>query len=261
MALFQKTKDSPDAPSLPAPRLEAAPVVPGEAAAECMRVGQMLVEGEQLTAREPGDRAVGRERRPAAVRRHRARSFGVDRAELAKAVAEVTEVAAARHEGDRAARQRQGLPRREDRPRPLRDRHRRGGRNARRPRGRPVAPRRRAPSRPLPVDPCAGPSPTRPRSARSSTARYRADADIDRLVKAFEVGDDQSKAGGGRRRGQPRRPGPDRPARQPHRQPGDARPHVATSTSSRSTTSCASGSASTVTWSRRSACRSACTRR
>ena len=49
MALFQKTKETTEG-SLPAPRPQAALAVPGEAAAECMRVGQILVEGEQLSA-------------------------------------------------------------------------------------------------------------------------------------------------------------------------------------------------------------------
>ena len=68
-----------------------------------MRVGQLLVESEQLAAEnlatalsvangdllQFADIVLGR--------------FGVGRAELAKAIAEVTEVAAARFEGDRAA--------------------------------------------------------------------------------------------------------------------------------------------------------------
>src|SRR6185295_11570394 len=92
MALFQKTKESPtDAePSLPRPLATLA--APGEAANECMRVGQLLVESEQLAAEnlaialsgangdllQFADIVLGR--------------FGVDRAELAKAIAEVTEV-------------------------------------------------------------------------------------------------------------------------------------------------------------------------
>ena len=49
MALFQKTKDSTDgAPSLPRPQVPMA--APGEAAAECMRVGKLLVDSEQLSA-------------------------------------------------------------------------------------------------------------------------------------------------------------------------------------------------------------------
>ncbi|MDP9463744.1 MAG: hypothetical protein M3P52_03900, partial [Actinomycetota bacterium] len=49
MALFQKTKDPLDTPpSLPRP--VAAVALVGEAAAECMRVGQILIEIEQLSA-------------------------------------------------------------------------------------------------------------------------------------------------------------------------------------------------------------------
>ena len=54
---------------------QAPAAEPGEAAAECMRVGQLLVEREQLGAENLATRTVGRQRRPAAIRRHRARTF------------------------------------------------------------------------------------------------------------------------------------------------------------------------------------------
>src|SRR3954452_6450127 len=93
MALFQKTKESPDvASSLPRPTLPFAS--PGESGAECMRVGQILVDGGQLAAEnlaialstangdllQFADIILGR--------------FGGGRAELTAAIAEVTEVAA-----------------------------------------------------------------------------------------------------------------------------------------------------------------------
>ena len=61
MALFQKTKDPTEAaPSLPRPQAPTA--APGEAAAECMRVGQILVESEQLTPENLAIGIVGRQR-------------------------------------------------------------------------------------------------------------------------------------------------------------------------------------------------------
>jgi type IV pilus assembly protein PilB len=92
MALFQKTKDSPDAPSLPAPRLEAAPVVPGEAAPECMRVGQLLVEREQITADHLAS-ALSGANGDLLQFADTVLKLGADRVEVAKAVAEVTEIA------------------------------------------------------------------------------------------------------------------------------------------------------------------------
>ncbi|MEP7204494.1 MAG: GspE/PulE family protein, partial [Ilumatobacteraceae bacterium] len=92
MALFQKTKEAPDAAPASLPRPVAAVSIAGEAAPECMRVGQILVESEQLSAEnlatalssangdllQFADIVLGR--------------FAVDRGPLAKAIAEVTEV-------------------------------------------------------------------------------------------------------------------------------------------------------------------------
>src|SRR5436190_14352804 len=92
MALFQKTKDPTEAaPSLPRP--QAAMAAPGEAAAECMRVGKILVDTEQLTAENLASALSGAngdllQFADAMLK------LGVGRAELAKAVSEVTEVPA-----------------------------------------------------------------------------------------------------------------------------------------------------------------------
>ncbi|MEY2401412.1 MAG: type pilus assembly protein PilB, partial [Ilumatobacteraceae bacterium] len=194
MALFQKTTKDPTAdvaPSLPRPTVAAA--LPGEAAAECMRVGQLLIEGEHLNpdnlavalAAANGDllqfadTVLGR--------------FGVDRVELAKAIAEVTEVALL----DSKAIE---LP---DNAKDFLD--------EKIVRAHcvigvadedgtivviaadPSPPRRRA------VEAAAG-RPLRWTVADPATIRtfidrtYRANDEIERLVKVFEVGDDQSKA-------------------------------------------------------------------
>ena len=92
MALFQKTKESNDA-SLPLPRPQAAAVVPGEAAAECMRVGQMLVESEQLSAENLASALAGANGDLLQFADIVLGRFGVDRGEVAKAIAAVTEVA------------------------------------------------------------------------------------------------------------------------------------------------------------------------
>src|SRR5471032_1433930 len=92
MALFQKTKDSPDI-SASLPRPQAPLAVPGESAAECMRVGQVLVESEQLAAENLAialSSANGDLLQFADIVLVR---FGVDRGLLAKAIADVTEVA------------------------------------------------------------------------------------------------------------------------------------------------------------------------
>src|SRR4249919_1671846 len=93
MALFQKTtKETPDAPvSLPRP--EAPVAVPGEAAAECMRVGQILVETEQLSTENLAS-ALSSANGDLLQFADNMIRFGVGRVELSKAIAEVTEVAA-----------------------------------------------------------------------------------------------------------------------------------------------------------------------
>ena len=92
MALFQKTKEASDA-SLPLPRPQAAVVVPGEAAAECMRVGQMLVESEQLSAENLASALAGANGDLLQFADLVLGRFAVDRGAVAKAIAAVTEVA------------------------------------------------------------------------------------------------------------------------------------------------------------------------
>ncbi|MEO8266126.1 MAG: ATPase, T2SS/T4P/T4SS family, partial [Ilumatobacteraceae bacterium] len=92
MALFQKTKETSDA-SLPLPRPQAAVVVPGEAAAECMRVGQVLVESEQLSAENLASALAGANGDLLQFADIVLGRFAVDRGEVAKAIAMVTEVA------------------------------------------------------------------------------------------------------------------------------------------------------------------------
>ncbi len=92
MALFQKTKDSPEvAPSLPRPQAPAAE--PAEAAAECMRVGQLLVEREQLGPENLATALAGANGDLLQFADIVLGRFAVDRNEIAKAIAEVTEVA------------------------------------------------------------------------------------------------------------------------------------------------------------------------
>ena len=92
MALFQKTKESNDA-SLPLPRPQAAAAVPGEASAECMRVGQMLVESGQLSAENLASALAGANGDLLQFADIVLGRFAVDRGEVAKAIAVVTEVA------------------------------------------------------------------------------------------------------------------------------------------------------------------------
>ncbi len=192
MALFQKTtKDSPDT-TLPAPRLEAPPVVPGEAAAECMRVGQLLVEREQITAEHLASALSGAN----GDLLHFADTvlkLGADRGEVGKAIAEVTEVALLDSKAielpDNAkdfldekivrAHCVIGIAEEEGAIVVIA--------------ADPTPARRRA------VEAAAG-RPVRWTVADPATIRtfidrvYRANDEIERLVKVFEVGDDQSKA-------------------------------------------------------------------
>src|SRR4051794_7485839 len=92
MALFQKTKESTEAaPSLPRPQAPIA--VPGEAAAECMRVGKILVDTEQLSAENLAS-ALANANGDLLQFADGMLKLGVGRAELANAVAEVTELPA-----------------------------------------------------------------------------------------------------------------------------------------------------------------------
>jgi type IV pilus assembly protein PilB len=192
MALFQKTKDSPAdaAPSLPRPL--AALAAPGESAGECMRVGQILVENEQLAAEnlatalsvgngdllQFADIVIGR--------------FGVDRLELAKAVAEVAEVALLDSKSiELPENAKEFLDENTVRANCVIGIAEEDG---------------------VLVVIAADPSPARRRAIEAAAGRpvrwtvsdpvtirtfidrvYRANDDIERLVKNFEVGDDQSK--------------------------------------------------------------------
>ena len=259
MALFQKTKDSPDAPlPLPRPRLRLS--VPGEAAAECMRVGQLLVDGEQLVADNLATALSGANGDLLQFADIVLGRFGVGSRRTDQGDRRGHRGRCTRLEDDRAARQRQGLPRREDRPRSLRDRHRRGGRRDRRHRRRPEpgAPscRRGRRGTSCAVDRCR--SGDDPHVHRPHLPRQRRDRTAGQGLRGRRR---PEQGGCRRRRGQPRRSGPDHPVGQPHRQPGDARPNLRHPRRAARRASCASGSASTVTSSRRSACRSACTRR
>jgi type IV pilus assembly protein PilB len=192
MALFQKTKDPTEAASsLPRPQMPA-PIV-GESAAECMRVGQLLVEAQHLNAEnlatglaaangdllQFADILLGR--------------FGVGRAELTQAIAEVTEVPAMDSKAIL-------LP---DNAKELLD--------ERIVRAHCVI--GIAEENGAIVVIAADPSPARRRAVESAAGRavrwtvadpatirtfidrtYRADDEIDKLVRTFEVGDDQSKA-------------------------------------------------------------------
>jgi type IV pilus assembly protein PilB len=191
MALFQKTKDSPDAPSLPAPRLEA-PVVAGEAAAECMKVGQLLVEREQITAEHLAN-ALSGANGDLLQFADTVLKLGADRVELAKAIAEVTEVALLDSKAielpenakdfleEKIVRAHCVIGIAED-----------GGALV-------VISADPTPARRRAVEAAAG-RPVRWTVADPATIRtfidriYRANDEIERLVKVFEVGDDQSKA-------------------------------------------------------------------
>ena len=192
MALFQKTKDSTDgAPSLPRPQAPMA--APGEAAAECMRVGKLLVDSEQLSAENLATALSSANGDLLQFADSMLGKFGVGRAELSKAIAEVTEVPALDSKAlevpenakdfldEKVVRANCVIGVAEENGALVviaAD---------------PTATRRRA------VEAAAG-RPVRWTVADPATIRtfidriYRANDEIDRLVKAFEVGDDQSKA-------------------------------------------------------------------
>ena len=193
MALFTKKIEPTEAPpAFSPPRPQAAAATPGEAAAECMRVGQLLVDGDQLAVEnlaialsaangdllQFADIVLGR--------------FTVGRAELTKAIAEVTEV----HALDSKAI---ALP---DNAKDLLDEKivrahcviaiaEEDGAIV-------VIAADPSPARRKAVEAAAG-RPVRWTVADPATIRtfidrtYRADDEIERLVKGFEVGDDQSK--------------------------------------------------------------------
>jgi len=192
MALFQKTKDSTDgAPSLPRPQVPMA--APGEAAAECMRVGKLLVDSEQLSAENLATALSSANGDLLVFADSMLGKFGVGRAELSKAIAEVTEVPAldskALEVPDNA---KEFLDEKVVRANCVIGVAEENGALVVIA-ADPTAARRRA------VEAAAG-RPVRWTVADPATIRtfidriYRANDEIDRLVKAFEVGDDQSKA-------------------------------------------------------------------
>jgi type IV pilus assembly protein PilB len=192
MALFQKTKDSPAdaAPSLPRPL--AALAAPGEAAGECMRVGQILVESEQLVAENLATALSGANGDLLQFADIVLGRFGVDRSELAKAVAEVAEVALLDSKSiELPENAKDFLDEKTVRANCVIGIAEEAG---------------------VLVVIAADPSPTRRRAVEAAAGRpirwtvsdpitirtfidrvYRANDDIERLVKTFEVGDDQSK--------------------------------------------------------------------
>jgi type IV pilus assembly protein PilB len=192
MALFQKTKEAPDAPSLPAPRFEAPAAVAGEAAAECMRVGQILVEGDQLTPENLANALSGANgdllQFADAVLK-----LGADRAEVAKAVAEVTEIALLDSKAiELPDNAKDFLDEKIVRAHCVIGIAEVEGAIV-------VISADPSPARRRAVEAAAG-RPVRWTVADPATIRtfidriYRADDEIERLVKVFEVGDDQSKA-------------------------------------------------------------------
>ena len=192
MALFQKTKDSTDgAPSLPRPQVPMA--APGEAAAECMRVGKLLVDSEQLSAENLATALSSANGDLLLFADAMLGKFGVGRAELSRAIAEVTEVPAldskALEVPDNA---KEFLDEKVVRANCVIGVAEENGALVVIA-ADPTAARRRA------VEAAAG-RPVRWTVADPATIRtfidriYRANDEIDRLVKAFEVGDDQSKA-------------------------------------------------------------------
>jgi len=192
MALFQKTKDSTDgAPSLPRPQVPMA--APGEAAAECMRVGKLLVDSEQLSAENLATALSSANGDLLLFADAMLGKFGVGRAELSRAIAEVTEVPALDSKAlDVPDNAKEFLDEKVVRANCVIGVAEENGALVVIA-ADPTAARRRA------VEAAAG-RPVRWTVADPATIRtfidriYRANDEIDRLVRAFEVGDDQSKA-------------------------------------------------------------------
>jgi type IV pilus assembly protein PilB len=198
MALFQKKTESTDAPlappTLPSPVADViAPVpVPGEAAGVCMRVGQLLVDADNLSVEnlalalsaasgdllQFADVVIGR--------------FGVGRPELMRAISDVTEVPEADSKAvvlppnakdlldEKLVRMHLVIAVGEEGDTLV------------------VIGADPSPARRKAVEAAAGRNMrwmvADPGTIRTFIDRtYRANDDIDRLVKSFEVGDDQSK--------------------------------------------------------------------
>ena len=65
MALFKGNKNKNDAANAPARRAaddKGTQATPGAQAAECMRIGQLLVDGDSLILGEPRDCTAARQR-------------------------------------------------------------------------------------------------------------------------------------------------------------------------------------------------------
>jgi type IV pilus assembly protein PilB len=192
MALFQKTKDSTDAPPPSLPRPTAAVAIAGEAAAECMRVGQILVETEQLSADNLASALSGANGDLLQFADIMLGRFGVGRAELTKAIADVTEVDALDLKTiELPDNAKEFLDEKIVRAHCVIGIAEEGGAIV-------VIAADPSPARRRAVEAAAG-RPVRWTVADPATIRtfidrtYRANDDIERLVKTFEVGDDQSK--------------------------------------------------------------------
>jgi type IV pilus assembly protein PilB len=191
MALFQKTKETPDA-ALLLPRPQAAVVVPGEAAAECMRVGQMLVESEQLSAENLASALAGANGDLLQFADIVLGRFAVDRGEVAKAIAAVTEVALLDSKSiELPDNAKEFLDEKIVRAHCVIGIAEEGGSIV-------VIAADPSPARRRLVEAAAG-RPVRWTVADPATIRtfidrtYRANDEIEKLVRVFEVGDDQSK--------------------------------------------------------------------
>ena len=191
MALFQKTRESADAsPSLPRP--QAALAVPGEASAECMRVGQMLVESEQLSAENLASALAGANGDLLQFADIVLGRFAVDRGEVAKAIALVTEVALLDSKSiELPENAKEFLDEKIVRAHCVIGIAEEGGAIV-------VIAADPSPARRRAVEAAAG-RPVRWTVADPATIRtfidrtYRADDEIEKLVRVFEVGDDQSR--------------------------------------------------------------------
>ncbi len=191
MALFQKTKETSDAP-LPLPRPQAVVAVPGEASAECMRVGQMLVESEQLSAENLASALAAANGDLLQFADLVLGKFGVDRGEVAKAIAAVTEVALLDSKSiELPDNAKEFLDEKIVRAHCVIGIAEEGGAIV-------VIAADPTPTRRRLVEAAAG-RPVRWTVADPATIRtfidriYRANDEIEKLVRVFEVGDDQSK--------------------------------------------------------------------
>ena len=192
MALFTKSKEaSEEAPSLPRPQVALAS--PGESGAECMKVGQILVESGHLTPENLAVALSSANGDLLSFADAMIGKFGIGRVELSKAIADVTEVPALDSKAIALPDNAKGfLDEKIVRANCVIGIAEEGNAIV-------VISADPTPSRRRAVEAAAG-RPIRWTVADPATIRtfidrtYRADDEIGRLVKAFEVGDDQSKA-------------------------------------------------------------------